>query len=153
MRLVVLYLCIERTKKWIWSSSSSTGLQYMYTNTAHGVLLSWRFRDSEEVPVSCRKKNPNLSAGFLFLMFVLFTLFPVFQQGPGSVIDCSSVWFSFQTVTREMKKLMFTGSMKRQALLFAVFVQLYPFPAYVNINSHVVFCSRHFSFQWKSAAV
>lgn len=50
-----------------------------------------------------------------------------------------------------MNKLLFPGSIK-QALLLAVFVQLHPFPAYVNINLRVVLYCSHFSFQWKYAS-
>lgn len=54
----------------------------------------------------------------------------------------------------EMNNLMLAGNREHlgQALLFAVFVQLYSFTAYVNINLHVPLYCRHFSFQWKSAA-
>lgn len=38
------------------------------------------------------------------------------------------------------------------SVLFAVFVQLYSFTAYVNINLHVALRCRHFSSQWKCAA-
>lgn len=75
-----------------------------------------------------------------------------FQWEARSVIDWSSVCVSIQTVTREMNKLLFPGCMN-QALLLAVFIQLYPFPAYVNINlCSVVFYCSHFSFKWKYAS-
>lgn len=38
------------------------------------------------------------------------------------------------------------------SVLFAVFVQLHSFTAYVNINLHVALRCRHFSSQWKCAA-
>lgn len=50
-----------------------------------------------------------------------------------------------------MNKLLFPASME-QALLLAVFIQLYPFPVYVNINLHVVLYCSYFSVERKYAS-
>lgn len=84
-------------------------------------------------------------------MFTSFHLSSGFSGDFRSVIDWGSVCVSLQAWTREMNKLLFPASME-QALLLAVFIQLYPFPVYVNINLHVVLYCSYFSVERKYAS-
>lgn len=135
MRPVMLRHCIEKTTEGSWEQNHVWQLPASQIHRAATLVqvTTWT--------------NPNV--------WTVFTaghshLPSCFRGSSGQSLTAAQA-LSLQTVTREMNKLLFPGS-RKQASLLAVFVQLHPFPAYVNINLHVVHCCTHFSSQWKSAS-
>lgn len=131
MRSVMLRHCIEKTTEGSWEQNHVWQLPASQIHRAATLVqvTTWT--------------NPNV--------WTVFTAgCSCFRGSSGQSLTAAQA-LSLQTVTREMNKLLFPGS-RKQASLLAVFVQLHPFPAYVNINLHVVHCCTHFSSQWKSAS-
>lgn len=131
MRPVMLRHCIEKTTEGSWEQNHVWQLPASQIHRAATLVqvTTWT--------------NPNV--------WTVFTAgCSCFRGSSGQSLTAAQA-LSLQTVTREMNKLLFPGS-RKQASLLAVFVQLHPFPAYVNINLHVVHCCTHFSSQWKPAS-